>query len=66
MLLSGAGVAATEADTVAGPTGPETSGPVDSGGDCWGAGELGLRQAWDGGGCEGRGREHKVTPLKSP
>ena len=38
MLLSGAGVAATEADTVAGPTGPETSGPADSGGDCWGTG----------------------------
>ena len=66
MSLSGAGVAATEVDTVAGPTGPETSGPADSLGDCWGAGELELRQAWDGGGFEGRGWEHKVTPLKSP
>ena len=30
MLLSGAGVAAGRADTVAWPAGPETSGPVDS------------------------------------
>ena len=29
MLLSGAGVAAERADMVAGPAGPETSGPVD-------------------------------------
>ena len=30
MLLSGAGVAAAGADTVARPAGPKTSGPVDS------------------------------------
>ena len=29
MLLSGAGEAAAGADTVAEPTGPETSGPAD-------------------------------------
>ena len=30
MSLSGAGAAAAGMDTVAGPTGPKTSGPVDS------------------------------------
>ena len=66
MSPSGAGVAAERAGTVAWPAGPETSGPVDSWGGCWGIGEPGLRQEHDGGGWDTRGWEHKVTPLRSP
>ena len=66
MSLSGAGVAAERADTVAGPAGPETLDPVDSRGGCWGTGESGLMWDQDGGGWDKRWWEHEVTPLRSP
>ena len=47
---SEAELVATEVDAVAGPSGPETSGPADSWGVCWNKEELGLRQVCYGGG----------------
>ena len=66
MSPTGAEVAAEEADTVAWPTGSETSGPVDSCGGGWELGELGIRQDLFTGGWERRRQEYDVTPLRSP
>ena len=54
------------ADTVAWPTGSETSGPVDSWGGCWEMEELGLRWGCGKGGWDRRRREHEVILLSNP
>ena len=61
-----AGVAATGAGMVAGPTGSKVSGCVGSwGGWEWTKG-LGLMWGWEGRGLDGRGWKDEVTPLRSP
>ena len=62
MLPPVAGVTSTGMDTVAGPSGPETSGPVDSWGVCWKAGELELGQVCDGGGLGRKGAGRQSNP----